>query len=49
MPKPMRQKRIGNTLTILGSYGRSMFNYTIGDKEGEIFSIETQPNDYIIL
>lgn len=49
MPKAMRQKRIGNTLTMLGTYGRSMLNYTIGSKEGEIFCVETRPDDFEIL
>lgn len=49
MPKAMREKRLGNTLTLLCSHGRSMLNYTLGGKEGEIFSVETRPDDFNVL
>ncbi len=49
MPKAMRQKRLGNTLTLLCTHGRSMLNYTLGSREGEIFCVETKPDDFNVL
>ena len=49
MPKVMREKRLGNTLTYLCTHGRSMLNYTIGSAEGEIFCVETCPDDFQVI
>ncbi|HUS77700.1 MAG TPA: C45 family peptidase [Patescibacteria group bacterium] len=49
MPKAMRQRRVGDTLTLLCTHGRSMLNYTLGSKEGEIFCVETKPDDFNVL
>ena len=49
MPKAMREKRIGNTLTLLCTHGRSMLNYTLGSSGGEIFCVETRPDDFNVL
>ena len=49
MPKVMRERRLGNALTLLCSHGRSMLNYTVGGKEGEIFCVETRPDDFNVL
>jgi len=49
MPKAMREKRLGNTLTLLCTHGRSMLNYTVGGRDGEVFSVETTPDDFNVL
>lgn len=49
MPKAMRQKRIGDALEVFCSSGRSMLHYALASKEGEIFSIETKPDDFSVI
>ncbi|UCD45767.1 MAG: hypothetical protein JSV27_04585 [Candidatus Bathyarchaeota archaeon] len=49
MPRVMRQKRIGDALTLLCTHGRSMLNYTIGSAGGEIFCLETKPEDFSVI
>ncbi len=46
MPKVMRQKRMGDALSELCTYGRSMLHYIIGSAEGDIFSVETHPTGF---
>jgi isopenicillin-N N-acyltransferase like protein len=46
MPKVMREKRLGDALGTLCTHGRSMLHYMIGRSEGEIFSVETMPDDF---
>jgi isopenicillin-N N-acyltransferase-like protein len=49
MPKVMRQQRIGDALGVLCTNGRSMLHYAIASKDGEIFSVETRPDDFNVL
>lgn len=46
MPKVMRQKRIGDALSVLCTHGRSMLHYMLASAEGDIFSIETHPTSF---
>lgn len=49
MPRVMRQKKLGDALGLLCAYGRSMQHYAIGSGEGEIFSVETRPDDFNVI
>ena len=46
MPKVMRQKRVGDALSVLCTHGRSMLHYMLASAEGDIFSIETHPTSF---
>jgi len=49
MPKVMREHRMGDALGTLCTHGRSMLHYMIGSSEGEIFSVETRPDNFNVI